>query len=166
MYVHPPRQTHHIIPSEKGDQLCHAVIKPRHIKPMRASKYCITFQMSEQTGSFQGIDTCDATSFGDFSYCSTLLDESESRSIKYRADINSLLDQYEIDGYLSSTTVKAMRERAMGSGPSEAKWRIVCLDQHMCHWKMHCYYNIKLEKIKASKSLLVMQVVITKELFM
>ena len=80
---------------------------------MKASKYCVTFQMSEQTGSFQGIDTCDIRSFGDFSYCSILLDESESRSIKYRPDINCLLDQLVTDGYLSPTTVKAMRERAM-----------------------------------------------------
>ena len=119
LYIHPPRQPHHIIPSHKGDQLCHAVIKPRLIRPMVASKFNITYQMHEQRGSFQGIDTCDITNFGDFSFCSVLLDESESRSIKYRPDINSLLDQLTTDNYLSSATVKAMHERAIGSGPSE-----------------------------------------------
>ena len=53
LYVHPPRQPYHIIPSEKGDQLCHAVIKPHLIKPMKASKYCIKFQMHEQQLPFE-----------------------------------------------------------------------------------------------------------------
>ena len=92
IYIHPPRQPNHIIPSEKGDHLCHVVIKPRLIRPMVASKYSDIFQMHGQRGSFQGVDTCSATTFRDFSYCSFLLNESESRSIKYRADINSLLD--------------------------------------------------------------------------
>ena len=91
-YIHPPRHPHHIIPSDKGDQLCHAVIKPRLIKPMRTSRFCNIYQMHEQQGSFQGIDTCDVTDFGDFSFCSVILDESESRSIMNRPDINSLLD--------------------------------------------------------------------------
>ena len=68
LYIHPPRQPHHTIPSQKGDQLCHAVIKPRLIKPMKASKYSNTYQMHEQRGSFQGIDTCNVTNFGDFSF--------------------------------------------------------------------------------------------------
>ena len=29
LYLHPPRQPIHTLPSEQGDQLCHAVIKPR-----------------------------------------------------------------------------------------------------------------------------------------
>ena len=119
LYIHPPRQPHHIIPSDKGDQLCHAVIKPRLIKPMVARKYCTTYQMNEQRGSFQGIDICDVTNFGNFSFCSALLDESESRTIKHRPDINSLLDQLTRDAYLTSTTVKAMCERAIDNGPSD-----------------------------------------------
>ena len=100
LYVHPPRQPYHIIPSEKGDQLCHDVIKPRLIKPMKASKYCIKFQMHEQRGSFQGIDTCDVVMFGNFSFPSMLLDQSESRSIQYRPDINALLDTLQKDGHV------------------------------------------------------------------
>ena len=115
----PPRQPNHIIPSQKGDQLCHAVIKPRLIRPMVASKYCNTYQMHEQRGSFQGIDTCDVTNFGDFGYCSKLLNESESRSIKHRPDINALLDNLVSDNLMSPGTVKHMREWAMTSGPSD-----------------------------------------------
>lgn len=69
-YIHPPKIPSHIIPSAKGDQLCHAVIKPRLIKPMKAMQYSNTYQMHEQRGTFQGIDTCSVVSFGDFSECS------------------------------------------------------------------------------------------------
>ena len=43
---------------------------------MKASKYFNTYQIHEQRVSFQGIDTCDVTIFGQFNYCSVLLDES------------------------------------------------------------------------------------------
>ena len=75
--------------------------------------------MHEQRGSFQGIDTCDVTNFGDFGYCSKLLNESESRSIKHRPDINALLDNLVSDNLMSPGTVKHMREWAMTSGPSD-----------------------------------------------
>ena len=107
-YLHTPRQPNHILPSGKGDQLCHDVIKPRTIKPMRASKYSNIYQMHEQRGSFQGVDTCDVTDFGDFSFTSVLLDESESRSVKNRPYINSLLNHYEKDGYMGSFTVNGI----------------------------------------------------------
>ena len=118
-YIHPPNQPFHILPSEKGDQLCHAVVKSRFIKPMRASKYSNIYQMQHQTGNFQGIDTCDIVNFGDFSYCSALLDESESRSLMKRPDINSLLDNFEQDGYMTSSTVNGLRERALKNCPSD-----------------------------------------------
>ena len=75
---------------------------------MRASKYSNIYQMHEQRGSFQGIDTCDITDFGNFSYCSYLLDESESRSIMNRPDINSILDNLENDGFMESVIVKGL----------------------------------------------------------
>ena len=111
-YIHPPRQPYHILPSAKGDQLCHVCIKPRTIKPMKASKYCTKFQMSEQRGSFQGVDTCSVTNFGDFSFTSVLLDESESRSIALRPDINALLMKFQKENQLSIGAVNAMRQRA------------------------------------------------------
>ena len=118
-YIHPPRLPHHIIPSHKGDQLCHAVIKPRLIKPMKASRYSNTYQMDEQRGSFQGIYTCTVTNFGDFSFCSRFLDESESRSIKNRPDINFQLDSLEKEGYMAESTVDGLRKRAMEVCPSD-----------------------------------------------
>ena len=50
MYIHPPRQPHHILPSKSGDQLCHAIVKSRTIRPMRACKYSNRYQMHEQKG--------------------------------------------------------------------------------------------------------------------
>lgn len=91
-YLHIPRQPRHVLPSIHGDQLCHAVIRPRTIKPMVAKKYSNCYQMHEQKGSFQGIDTYDVTNYGDFGYVDYNLDESEARSIRFRPDINMLLD--------------------------------------------------------------------------
>ena len=34
-YIHPPRQPYHNLPCKYGDQLAHAIIKPRTIKPMK-----------------------------------------------------------------------------------------------------------------------------------
>ena len=112
LYIHPPRQKDHILPSSKGDQLCHAVIRPRTIKPLKASKYCTTYQMHEQRGSFQGIDTCDVRDFGDFSFTSKLLDESEARSVALRPDINSLLTKLQKDHHVPEEFVQQKRERA------------------------------------------------------
>ena len=65
--------------------------------------------MHEQRGSFQGIDTCDVVMFGNFSFPSMLLDQSESRSIKYRPDINALIDTLQKDGHMSKEMMKCHR---------------------------------------------------------
>ena len=135
-YIHPPRQPYHILPSAKGDQLCHVCIKPRTIKPMKASKYCTKFQMSEQRGSFQGVDTCSVTNFGDFSFTSVLLDESESRSIALRPDINALLMKFQKENQLSIGAVNAMRQRAILTLIQNLK--NICLVQHMSLSMMQC----------------------------
>ena len=90
-YLHIPRHPHYCLPTKISDQLSHAVIKPRILKQMRASSYSNTYQMIAQNGSFQGIDTCDVTDFGKFNLRSRLLNESESRTIHSRPDINALL---------------------------------------------------------------------------
>ena len=86
---------------------------------MKASKYCTTYRVQEQRGTFQGIDTCNVTNFRDFSYCSRLLDESDSRSIKNRPDINVLLGNLEKEGVISARQVSDMRKRAMEACPSD-----------------------------------------------
>ena len=90
-YVHVPGTPTTTLPAASSDQLCHAVIKTRTIKPMKASKCSNTYQMHEQRGSFQGIDTCNVTSIGNFAHNSHLLRRSELLSIANRPDIVSLL---------------------------------------------------------------------------
>ena len=119
IYIHPPRQPNHIIPSKEGDQLCHGVVKSRLLKPMVASQYCNIYQMHEQRGSFQGIDTCDVCSFGDFGHASILLDETESRSIKYRSDINALLNNLVTENVMTKETAESFRRRARDNAPSD-----------------------------------------------
>ena len=125
-YVHVPRQPNHILPSSSGDQLAQAVIKPRSIRPLKATKYVNLYQMHKQRGSFQGIDTCNITTFGDFSKTSILLDERESRSITCRRDVNMLLSQLQKDSVISSLTVDGMRDRAKKACPSKD-----VLDDHL-----------------------------------
>ena len=111
LYIHPPR-TVSILPAQKGDQLSHVVTCPRTVKPMKACTYNTTFQMSEQKGSFQGIDTIDVCSVGDFSFCSHLTHENECRCISYRPDINSLLQKLCKCNLISKKAVKEMRDDA------------------------------------------------------
>ena len=98
--VHTCRWQHNLT-SKKPDQLCQAVIQPRVIKPARAKKYSMSFQMFHQTGSFNGIDTCSATSFGEFNIQSKLLFEAEARSISNRPDINALLTKLREENIIS-----------------------------------------------------------------
>ena len=80
LYVHTLCQPNHILPCKYSDQMCHAVIKPQTIKQMKAQKYSNTFQMQEQRGSFNGIDTCNVTQYRNFKLQSILLEEYKSRS--------------------------------------------------------------------------------------
>ena len=111
-YIHPPRQPNHILPCKYSDQICHAVIKPRTVTQMKAQKYSNCFQMHEQRGNFNGIDTCNVTQYRDFKILSTLLEEYESRSIRGRPDINALLDQFVNEEQISSETAKCYRNTA------------------------------------------------------
>ena len=91
--LHTCRVPFHICPAAHADQLSHCVVQSRLVKPMKASKYSTEFQMHEQKGTFNGIDTFSVTQFGKFNISSRLLAVSEARSIKNRPDINALLNQ-------------------------------------------------------------------------
>ena len=110
LMIHPPRQPHHILSPYHPDQLCHAVIKPRTVKPMKSAQYSNSFQMHEQRGSFNGIDTCNLTTFRKFDFCSRLTSDAEARSIHLRPDINALLTQLCTDNVISPITVTSMRQ--------------------------------------------------------
>ena len=120
-YIHPPRQPGgHILPSKDNDQLCHAVLRPRTIKQVKAKKYSTSFQIHSQIGSFKGIDTCDVRSFGRFDCLSVLLQQSEARSIIGRSDINCLLDKLKDNNVLDEHVVKSLREDAALTYPDKA----------------------------------------------
>ena len=114
--IHPPRQPHHVLPPEFPDQLSHAIMKPRTIKPMKSCAYSNSFQMHEQRGSFNGIDTCNLASFGNFDYCSKLLHDSESRSIGNRPDINALLNKLCDENKITVKYANSMRQSAKDMG--------------------------------------------------
>ena len=61
---------------------------------MKPQKYSNTFQMKEERGNFNGINTCSVTQYRNFMLISVLLEGYESRSIRGRPDINALLNQF------------------------------------------------------------------------
>ena len=93
-YVHLLRQPNHILPCKYSDQICPAVIKPHTTTQVKSNYNSNTYQMKEQRGSFNGIDTCNITQYLNFKLLSYLLEENESRSLLGRPDINALLDQF------------------------------------------------------------------------
>ena len=111
--IHPCRQPKHILPAETSDQLCHAVIKSRTIKPVKASAFSNAFQMHTQTGTFNGLDTCSCTTFHKFDKCSKLSSEIVSRSITNRPDINAHVNTLVSENVLSNFAANGMREEAL-----------------------------------------------------
>ena len=87
-FVHTPRSPNHILPSFCGDQICHAVLQPRSLKPMKASKYSDSFQIFEQRASFHGVDSSTLSQVGRYDIKSIILDQHEAVSICNRPDIS------------------------------------------------------------------------------
>ena len=102
----------HILPAPTSDQLCHAVIQSRTIKPMKTTQFSTQFQMHKQRGTFCGIDTYSLTNFGKHDFTSFLLSQTESNTIANRPNINSLLSQLVHEKQLSSCIVNAKKEEA------------------------------------------------------
>ena len=63
MMIHTPRLPNHILPSKYSDQLAHAVIHCRTVRPMRTTKYSTQFELFEQKGKFNGINTFGLTDY-------------------------------------------------------------------------------------------------------
>ena len=81
MMIHTPRLPKHILPSKYSDQLAHAVIHSQTVRPMRKTKYSTQYQLYEQKGTFNGIDTFGLTDFHNMGISSELLAHYESLSI-------------------------------------------------------------------------------------
>ena len=110
--IHQPRQPLHIIASKYSDQLSHCCIRSRTVKPMKSSQFSTGYQMHEQRGSFNGIDTCNVTSYHKFDFRSKLLRDSEARYIMNRPNINALLSQMVNDKRISQILATDKRNYA------------------------------------------------------
>ena len=85
-----PRYPKLKLSSKHSDQVCHAVIKTQLLKPKKKGHFSNTYQMYEQQGSFQGVDTCNVTKYRNFNHKLYLLHESELLYIANCPDIISL----------------------------------------------------------------------------
>ena len=112
MMIHPPRQPSGNLPSKYSDQLCHCCVRSRTIKPLQKRGYSTAYQMHEQRGTFNGIDTCNITSYRNFNFRSVLLRNAEARSIINRPDINALLSQMVEEGTMSKCVAEGKRVHA------------------------------------------------------
>ena len=120
MMIHTPRLPKHILPSKYSDQLAHAVIHSQTVRPMRKTKYSTQYQLYEQKGTFNGIDTFGLTDFHNMGISSELLAHYESLSIVYRKDTNALLAKLSEDKIIGKCVVNDRRK--------EAKYRVKKLD--------------------------------------
>jgi hypothetical protein len=68
--------------------------------------------MFYQTGTFNGIDTCSASSYGNFDFRSKLSAESEARSISNHLDIHAHLSKLREENTISEFVESGKREFA------------------------------------------------------
>ena len=112
LFVHPPRSPSMFenLSSKYSDQLTHCVVRPRSLRPMQKKYFSNSYQMNEQRGCFNGVDTCNLTTFRRFDINSTLLSIAEATSIYNRPDINSLMNNLVEEGKMSKFIVEQKRE--------------------------------------------------------
>ena len=65
-----------------------------------------------QTGTFNGIDTCAATSYGNFNFRLLLLSQSKARSISNRPDVSAHLTKLKEEGEISKFVESGKRNFA------------------------------------------------------
>eukprot|EP00957_Ditylum_brightwellii_P181734 13844641-Ditylum_brightwellii.AAC.1 len=90
---------------------------------MKAKKYSNSFSMFEQKRTFLGIDTYSVTHFGDFSFCSKLLHDAETRSLKNRPGMNILLSQLAKDNVILSHVAEELHQSVL-SDESNLKYDV------------------------------------------
>lgn len=110
--LHCPRMPFHTLPAKHSDQLSPCVMNCRTSKPVKRTEFSTQYQLNEQRGSFNGIDTFTVTDFHRFDFTSILLYESESRALKYRPDTNAFLTQLVVDKVIGSCIAQSKRKEA------------------------------------------------------
>ena len=83
-----------------------------NICQMAKKYYSNSFQMHEQRGSFNGIDTCNISTYRKFDFNSSLLSAFESSSILNRPDKNALLRQLVDENVISKSVAVGKRDFA------------------------------------------------------
>ena len=68
--------------------------------------------MFNQQGTFNGIDTCNAVTYGRFDFNSKLSSEAEARSIFNQPDINAHLTKLQNENIVSQYVEKGKRDFA------------------------------------------------------
>ncbi len=131
-YFHLPCSPNHNIPALRSDQLAHAVMKPRTIRPMRSSAYSNTYQMHEMRGSFGGIDTCDVSDFGSFNFLLRLTEENESLILAGHLDCRALLWQLVAMGKINRENAATIERRSLTMYPDLGLWNKCIWEQHTC----------------------------------
>ena len=98
------------LPAPISDQLCHAVMKSRTVKNVKAGYSSIGYQMVEQRMSFKGPDSINIRSVGRTDHNSVLLHEAEARSYANRPDMKFLVQRLIADGKMSQDHADGIRE--------------------------------------------------------
>ena len=63
----------------RPEHLYQSVIQPYILKYVKAPKYSTRYHIFYQSRTFNGIDTCSVTSYGNFDSTSNILEEYEAR---------------------------------------------------------------------------------------
>jgi hypothetical protein len=112
MMIHTCRLPNHILPAKYPDQIGWAVIESRMIKPLKVTQFGNQYQMHEQKGTFNGIDTFSLTDFTRLDFTSKLLGEYEARAIINRPDINANLSRLVAEKRISKVVANSRRQEA------------------------------------------------------
>jgi hypothetical protein len=110
-YFHLPFQPM-VLPSGLSDQLSHAVLNCRVLKPSQAHAYSDSYQLNETRGSYAGIDTCMISESRRFDIASTIGEFHMSTSLKSRPDIKGLLMRLQENNFVERQSAQAWLERA------------------------------------------------------
>ena len=76
LMIHHTRQPNHIIPSRYLYQMCHSVINPGTITPSKSQPFPNNYQMHEQRGNLNGIDSCSIPQYHNVKLLSYILHEN------------------------------------------------------------------------------------------
>ena len=111
--LHPPlNPVNRHFPQPMSDQLSHAVVCPRVVKPMKEHRFSTSYQMHEIRGSYRGLDTCDVQGYGKFGKKSYLNESNECLALYGREDTKCLLNQNGEDGKWPMDLVKYLMSQS------------------------------------------------------